>query len=394
MIAAPTDAIDSLISFHLCFAFSADFSCAFVSDILLQGYMYITRNHVAFYSNVFGYVTKLLIPIASVTRISKKKTVKIFPNAIAVATSDERHVFSSFISRESAYQLMINVWQDAMPCREIEMLPTSAQLRPCASTDESAGANTSGQSMSVLPKATLQVVRQITQSTDSHGDVDASELDISENDSSSAVSGNEGLMRLMKAHGEDASNEPYDRNNISSSCNSNPSDCDLSTNRGTGFESKRLDSDEMADGHLAHANRRFFSGTQVLLTLGSGRFNMPRPIHIAYLAVLLAVLLALSAAYLNYRIVEIKNSHLTFSIDDLPNVSVCIIVGFDGISLDIFVDVTLREKKNCFFRRQILPVNIDLYARILNWQRSLQNEQVSHTQTVITNSLEQISEVN
>lgn len=317
--------------------------------------MYITRNHVAFYSNVFGYVTKLLIPIASVTRISKKKTVKIFPNAIAVATSDERHVFSSFLSRESAYQLMINVWQDAMPCREIEMLPTSAQLRPCASTDESAGATTSDQSMSTLPKATLQVVRQITQSTDSHGDVDASELDISENDSSSAVSGNEGLMRLMKAqkhlHDEDASNEPYDRNNISSSCNSNPSDCDLSTNRVTSFESKRLDSDETGDGQLAHANRRFFSGTQLLLTLGSGRFNMPRPIHIAYLAVLLAVLLALSAAYLNYRIVEIKNSHLTFSIDDLPNVSVCIIVGLDGISLDTFVDVTLKNKIAFFVDR-------------------------------------------
>lgn len=304
----------------------ADFSCAFVSDILLQGYMYITRNHVAFYSNVFGYVTKLLIPIASVTRISKKKTVKIFPNAIAVATSDERHVFSSFLSRESAYQLIIHVWQNAMPSREIELLPTSAQLRPCTNVNESGSTTTSDQmqlSMCVLPKVTLQVVRQITQtSTDSHGDVDASELDISENDSSSAVSGSEGLMRLMKAHGENGSAEPYDRNNISSSCNSNPSDCDLSTNRGvTSFESKRLEGNEMDDERLADVNRKFFSGTQILLTLSSIRLEAPRTIHIAYFAVFLAILLALSAAYLNYRIVEIKNSHLTFSIDDLPNVS-------------------------------------------------------------------------
>lgn len=286
--------------------------------------MYITRNHVAFYSNVFGYVTKLLIPIASVTRISKKKTVKIFPNAIAVATSDERHVFSSFLSRESAYQLMINVWQNAMPSREIELLPTSAQLRPC-NESLTADIDRTQSSIGVLPKTTLQVVRQITQCTDSHGDVDASELDISENDSSSAVSGNEGLIRLMKAqkhlHGDDVTAEPYNRNNISSSCNSNPSDCDLSTNRVTSYDSKQLNDNELIDGQLERANRKLFSGTQVLLTLSSIRFDLPRTIHIAYFAVLLAILLALSAAYLNYRIVEIKNSHLTFSIDDLPNVS-------------------------------------------------------------------------
>uniref|UniRef100_A0A182S659 GRAM domain-containing protein n=1 Tax=Anopheles maculatus TaxID=74869 RepID=A0A182S659_9DIPT len=31
------------------------FSCALVGDILLQGYLYITQNYFAFYSNVFGY---------------------------------------------------------------------------------------------------------------------------------------------------------------------------------------------------------------------------------------------------------------------------------------------------------------------------------------------------
>lgn len=36
-----------------------DFSCALVSDILLQGHLYITDQHFAFYSNVFGYVTKV-----------------------------------------------------------------------------------------------------------------------------------------------------------------------------------------------------------------------------------------------------------------------------------------------------------------------------------------------
>ena len=35
------------------------YSCALVSDILLQGHLYITENYFAFHSNVFGYVTKV-----------------------------------------------------------------------------------------------------------------------------------------------------------------------------------------------------------------------------------------------------------------------------------------------------------------------------------------------
>lgn len=38
----------------------ADYSCALVGDILLQGHLYITKNYFAFYSNVFGYVTKVI----------------------------------------------------------------------------------------------------------------------------------------------------------------------------------------------------------------------------------------------------------------------------------------------------------------------------------------------
>lgn len=41
------------------FVLFADYSCALVGDILLQGFLYITENYFAFYSNVFGYVTKV-----------------------------------------------------------------------------------------------------------------------------------------------------------------------------------------------------------------------------------------------------------------------------------------------------------------------------------------------
>lgn len=58
---------------------------------------------------------QLLIPIASVLKISKEKTARIIPNAVGVATLDEKHVFGSFMSRDSAHRLMLQVWRAARP---------------------------------------------------------------------------------------------------------------------------------------------------------------------------------------------------------------------------------------------------------------------------------------
>ncbi|XP_063627319.1 uncharacterized protein LOC134798858 [Cydia splendana] len=103
------------------------YSCALVGDLLLQGHLYITKNYFAFYSNVFGYVTKLLIPTTSVLRITKEKVARIIPNAVGVCTRDERHVFGSLLSRDSTYKLMTHVWKAArVPERAV---PTPQDLR-------------------------------------------------------------------------------------------------------------------------------------------------------------------------------------------------------------------------------------------------------------------------
>ena len=85
------------------------FSCALVAEILLQGHLYVSENYFSFYSNVFGYVTKLIVPICTVTSITREKTAKFFPNAIALQLVDGKHVFGSFMSREAAYQLMSSI---------------------------------------------------------------------------------------------------------------------------------------------------------------------------------------------------------------------------------------------------------------------------------------------
>ncbi|XP_065336390.1 uncharacterized protein LOC135937213 isoform X2 [Cloeon dipterum] len=99
------------------------YSCALVADILLQGHLYITKNYFAFYSNVFGYVTKLLIPTASVLKVTKEKTARIIPNAVGIATLHEKHVFSSLLSRDSTYKLMVQVWKNATAPEIVEIEP-------------------------------------------------------------------------------------------------------------------------------------------------------------------------------------------------------------------------------------------------------------------------------
>ncbi|XP_077283463.1 uncharacterized protein LOC143909370 isoform X2 [Arctopsyche grandis] len=103
------------------------YSCALVGDILLQGHLYITKNYFAFYSNVFGYVTKLLIPTASVVRVSKEKMARIIPNAVGVTTIEDKHVFGSLLSRDTTYKLMTQVWK-ASPIPVPESSPKELRL--------------------------------------------------------------------------------------------------------------------------------------------------------------------------------------------------------------------------------------------------------------------------
>lgn len=54
---------------------------------------------------------KLLIPMAGVKKITKEKTARFFPNAIAITTESEKHLFSSLMSRDVAYRLAFSVWR-------------------------------------------------------------------------------------------------------------------------------------------------------------------------------------------------------------------------------------------------------------------------------------------
>ncbi|XP_043717212.1 protein VASCULAR ASSOCIATED DEATH 1, chloroplastic-like [Telopea speciosissima] len=87
-----------------------DFNCALQDNFLLQGHMYLFVHHICFYSNIFGFETKKIIPINEVTCVRKAKTAAIFPNAIEIVAGGKKHFFASFLSRDEAYKLILDGW--------------------------------------------------------------------------------------------------------------------------------------------------------------------------------------------------------------------------------------------------------------------------------------------
>ncbi|KAG4076127.1 hypothetical protein HA402_011473 [Bradysia odoriphaga] len=288
------------------------FSCALVSDILLQGHLYITDNYFAFYSNVFGFVTKLLIPTVSVVKISKEKTAKIIPNAVGVATADERHVFGSFMSREAAYRLMLSVWKPVAPV-EPELVPK-------------------------IP------------------DVEISECSI-EDDSSSAISGNESPPRLQESTTSDASQTLRHR--------SAPSLIEGTPNGLRMLVADAIDGGAGGDGDLLSPNILPMASRSTSpppkIVIPRKFLSFPLPTNWLYVGLVLTILLALLSGFLFYRIVNIqaKSSH------------------YDPLD----------------FKWNPANKDIDVYTEVLKWQKEMQSKSVDEAQIVLNSNLEKIARV-
>ncbi|KAI8344436.1 hypothetical protein BC941DRAFT_408637 [Chlamydoabsidia padenii] len=92
-----------------------DYGCALQKEILVQGRIYISENHLCFNANIFGWVTNLVIAFADIVDIEKRTTAIFIPNAIQVSTLHAKHFFASFLSRDQAFDLMVDVWRYSRP---------------------------------------------------------------------------------------------------------------------------------------------------------------------------------------------------------------------------------------------------------------------------------------
>uniref|UniRef100_A0A3B4VQI3 GRAM domain containing 2B n=1 Tax=Seriola dumerili TaxID=41447 RepID=A0A3B4VQI3_SERDU len=85
------------------------YTCALQKDILYQGRMFVSDHWICFHSKVFGKDTKIAIPVVSVTHIKKTKTAILVPNALVIATANDRYVFVSLLSRDNTYKFLMSV---------------------------------------------------------------------------------------------------------------------------------------------------------------------------------------------------------------------------------------------------------------------------------------------
>jgi len=96
----------------------ADFSCALVRDILVQGRLYLTENYCCFHSTILRWETSAIIPYVDITHISKERTVKIIPNAISVHCNQNKYIFTSFTARDRALVIFKELWKLALNQKE------------------------------------------------------------------------------------------------------------------------------------------------------------------------------------------------------------------------------------------------------------------------------------
>ncbi|CAE6433584.1 unnamed protein product [Rhizoctonia solani] len=92
-----------------------DYGCALQREILIQGRLYISENHMCFNANIFGWITNFIIPFHEVTGLEKKMTAYVIPNAIQVCTRTVKYTFASFLSRDTTYDVMYNIWRLSRP---------------------------------------------------------------------------------------------------------------------------------------------------------------------------------------------------------------------------------------------------------------------------------------
>lgn len=132
-VAAPTLHIVRKDRFHKLFPDIADsdvviksYHCAYVSDILLQGFLYVTHNWFCFYSKLLGK-KRIKILVSSITNITKKKTAIIIPNAVGIVTEDHKqYVFGSLMSRDNTFRLLFSIWQQKL--EDLEKAPVDLDV--------------------------------------------------------------------------------------------------------------------------------------------------------------------------------------------------------------------------------------------------------------------------
>ncbi|KAG4033177.1 hypothetical protein MFRU_005g01910 [Monilinia fructicola] len=92
-----------------------DYSCALQREILAHGRLYVSEGHLCFSSNIFGWVTTLVMSFDEIISVEKRSTALLFKNGLMISTLHAKNVFASFTSRDSTYDLIVGIWKIGHP---------------------------------------------------------------------------------------------------------------------------------------------------------------------------------------------------------------------------------------------------------------------------------------
>jgi hypothetical protein len=92
-----------------------DYSCALQREILAHGRLYISEGHLCFSSNILGWITTLVMSFDEIVAVEKRSTALVFKNGLEISTLHAKHVFASFASRDTTYDLIIKIWKLGHP---------------------------------------------------------------------------------------------------------------------------------------------------------------------------------------------------------------------------------------------------------------------------------------
>jgi hypothetical protein len=92
-----------------------DYSCALQREILAHGRLYVSEGHLCFSSNIFGWVTTLVMGFDEIVAVEKRSTALVFKNGLEISTLHAKHVFASFTGRDATYDLIVKIWKLGHP---------------------------------------------------------------------------------------------------------------------------------------------------------------------------------------------------------------------------------------------------------------------------------------
>ena len=86
-----------------------DYSCALQREILAHGRLYVSEGHLCFSSNIFGWVTTLVMGFDEIVSVEKRSTALVFKNGLEISTLHAKHIFASFTGRDATYDLIVKI---------------------------------------------------------------------------------------------------------------------------------------------------------------------------------------------------------------------------------------------------------------------------------------------